>query len=187
MQIPNSTIHIQCADGRGYGPLLLPAYYERLLRRVFFGRLDPTTAGKGITVSDYPANGNDDTRYRTIYSVAEERGLMRQAYKADKNGFIDQVYTDEELEAEMAKAMTEEAKRLTLAQRPKEVITPHESFVSMGLTDAQAVSLQVAGFANRAACVGVSILKLNAVEGISLDLASKLLAPEPKAEIAKAK
>ncbi len=121
---------MQCADGRGYGPLIVPAYFERILRRVFFGRLDPNAAGKGIAITPYPADGNDDTRYRTVFSVAEERGILRQMYKADKNGFIDQVYTDEELEAEMSKLMTEEAKRVTLAQRPKEVVIPHPSYLA---------------------------------------------------------
>ena len=182
MQIPNSLIHIKCADGRGYGPLLLPAYFDKILRRVFSQRLDPDAPGRGITIEAYPDNGDPDTRYRVVYSVAEERGLIRHTYKADKNGFIDEVYTDEELGAAMEKAMVAEAARITLATKPKEVITPHASYLAFGLTDTQAIALQQAGFPDRASCVGVSIMKLNA--GVPLDVAAKLLAPD---QVAKAK
>jgi hypothetical protein len=184
MDIPNSVIHIKCADGRGYGPLLLPAYFERILRRVFMQRLDPDAPGKGVLVEPYPANGDPDTRYRVVYSVAEERGLIRQAYKADKNGFVDDVYTDAELGEAMEKELMAEANRLALLNRPKEVIVPHASYKAFGLTDEQAISLQQAGFAERSVCVGVSLMKLNNA-GVPLDVAQKLAVAD--AAVAKAK
>lgn len=179
MQVPNSLIVINCADGRAYGPLMLPSYYEKVFRRVYAQRLDPTAPNGGILVSEYPVNGNDDTRYREVFSVAAERASIRSTYKFDKNGFVDTVFTDEELSIAITALLVKEAERLTKAARPAEVITPHKSYLDFGLTPEQAVALQIAGFADCFSCIGASIMDLNNIQGITLDIAAKLIATAP--------
>jgi hypothetical protein len=181
MQVPNSLITISCADGRGYGPLMLPAYYEKIFRRVYTQRLDPTSPGGGILIADYPANGNNDSRYREFFSIAGERAAIRAAYKGDKHGFIDEVFTDAELGAAITDLMIKEAERLTKAARPAEVVIPHQSFIDLGIAPEVCVAIQGAGFVNRTLCVGASIMDLNNIPGVTLDLALKLTS-EPKAE-----
>lgn len=186
MQVPNSLIVINCADGRGYGPLMLPAYYEKILRRVYTKRLDPTAPGGGILISEYPVNGNNDTRYREVFSVAGERAAIRSAYKADAKGFIDDVLSDDDMAKAITELMTKEAERLTKAARPAEIIVPHQSYLDAGVLPETAVALQSAGFANRTLCVGASLMDLNNIPGVTLDLALKL-ATEPPAKVIEAK
>jgi len=79
--------------------------------------------------------------------------------------------------------MLKEAERLTLAARPAEVVTPHQSYLDFGLLPEQAVALQLAGFADCFACMGASIMDLNNIHGITLDIAAKLIAAAPKVKL----
>lgn len=184
MQVPNSVIHLKLATGVGYGPLYVPAYFEKIIRRAYQGRLDPNTPGKGLEITPYPENGDVCMRYREVFSVEGERAALRKLYHFDKNGFIADALTDEEMTAEIEKVMVAEAHRLTRNAKPPEVILPNKSFVDAGCTSDQAVALQTAGYANRGMCVGQSIMDLNAIPGITLDLALKLIA-EDKFDVKK--
>jgi len=61
---------------------MVPAYYEKIYRRVYTQRLDPTAPGGGITVANYPANGNSDTRYREVFPSQKSATLSAQPSKA---------------------------------------------------------------------------------------------------------
>lgn len=186
MQIPNSIIVLRLADGRGYGPIIAPAYQAKVLRAVYRNRLDDTE-GKGVIVESYPDDGVSDTRYTEAYSVDAEFDRLRKLYKADGRGnYVDQVFTHKELSDEIAKLLNDEADRLINASKPKKEVVAHKSFVDFGLTADQAVALQSAGFSDRQSCIDHSILDLNNVPGITLDIAKRLSVKDAAKEAAKA-
>lgn len=171
MQIPNSIIHIRTENGIGYGPLIVPAYEAKILRKVYSGRL---ATENGMTIDAYPADGNPDTRYTEYNSAHDAISAMRNKYKADGRGYyVDQVFTVEDLDAEIDKMLSAEADRIEKASKPVEII-PHKTFIDFGLTVAQAIALQTAGYATRAACIGKSLGVLNNIPTIDLAIAKRL-------------
>lgn len=174
MQIPNSIIHIRCTDGRGYGPLIAPAYQAKVLRYVYRGKLDDAE-GKGITVDKYPADGCDDSRYTEASDVGDELGRLRKLYKGDARGYyVDQAFTDKELEAEIVKMLEAEAERLTDKIKNHKVAVAHKSYLDAGVSEAQAIALQAAGFPTRDSCIGKTLMELNNVPGVDIATAKKL-------------
>lgn len=171
MQIPNSIIHIRTENGIGYGPLIVPAYEAKVLRKVYAGRL---ATENGLTVEAYPANGNSDTRYTESDSTMSVMATLRQKYKGDGRGyFVDQVFDIDTLESEINTMLFKEAERLERESKPVEIVA-HKSFIDFGLTKDQAIALQNAGYATRADCVGKSLGVLNNVPSIDLAVAKRL-------------
>lgn len=171
MQIPNSIVHIRTENGIGYGPLIVPAYEAKILRKVYSGRL---ASESGLTITPYPADGNPDTRYTESDSAHSVMSFLRNKYKGDPRGYyVDQVLTVEDLEKEIDAMLAAEADRLEKASKPVEVI-PHKSFVDFGLTADQAKALQSAGYATRADCVGKSLSVLNNIPTIDVATAKRL-------------
>jgi hypothetical protein len=187
MQIPTSIIHAKLMDGRGYGPLIAPAYEAKVLLLSLRGKQDTASPGKGVTVDPYPANGSDETRYIEAFSAEDEYNRLRKHYKGDARGaYVDQVYPDNRLEAEIIAALDAEADRLGGLAKIVKPTDAHKSFMEVGLTNDQGLALMAAGFADRMACTKAPIMALNNVPGIPLDTA-KMLATEPPKDISKAK
>jgi hypothetical protein len=181
MQIPNSIIILRLADGTGYGPLILPKYVAPVLKKVFSQRLDPSSPGGGIEVTTYPEDGFEGTRYREVFDVASEIAWLRSVYKADHKGyFVDQVFDVDSLKKEIESMLVAEAARLRAESKPKKLIQPHESFLKFGLTEDIARALQTAGYGDRAACIGQSLMDLNSVHGVTLDIAQRLATDDKK-------
>jgi hypothetical protein len=186
MQIPNSIITMRLHSGVGYGPIIAPAYEAKLYRKLHGTRLLPEYGTGGIDVQPYPDAGIDDTRYTDAPTLDIEMGRLRTKFKGDARGpLFDQVFDEADFKATVEKMLIDEAARIRANRKPKEASIPHASFTAFGLTEAQAVALQGAGFANRDACVGMSLMDLNNVGGIGIELAQRL-SDEPVKE-AKAK
>ena len=186
MQIPNSIITMRLHSGVGYGPIIAPAYEARLYRKLHGNKLLPEYGNGGIEVAAYPEDGIADTRYTDAPTLDIEIGRLRTKFKGDARGpLFDQVFDESDFKATVEKMLIDEAVRIRANNKPKEASIPHASFLMFGLSEAQAVALQGAGFANRDACVGVSLMDLNSVGGIGIELAQRL-SEEPVKE-AKAK
>lgn len=181
MQIPNAIVTLRLADGTGYGPLIVPKYVDKVLRKVFSQRLDPSAPGGGIDIADYPEEGYSETRYREVFSVDAEINWLRSVYRADRNGFfVDQVYSAAELKVEIEKLLVAEAERLRASSRPKRLVAAHESFLKFGLSEDVARALQTAGYGDRSSCIGQSLMDLNSVHGVTLDIAQRLASDDKK-------
>lgn len=184
MQIPNSLITVICHTGMHRGPLIYPAYVANVLRKVYVGLLDVTAIGNGIKIEAYPENGDEAMRYRDVDSPEQELNWLRKVY-GGVNGIhhADAVWNEESLKKEMTKLLMGEHERLRTAAKPKAQIAANPTFLAFGLTEGQARCMQAAGFADRAACVGQSIIDLASVPTITIDIAGRLAADDAKPEI----
>lgn len=186
MQIPNSIITMRLHSGVGYGPIIAPAYEAKLYRKLHGAKLLAEYGNGGIDIQPYPDNGIDDTRYTDAPTLDIEIGRLRTKFKGDARGALfEQVFEEADFKATVEKMLIDEAARIRANRKPKEASIPNPTFLMFGLNDAQAVALQAAGYLNRDMCVGASLMDLNNVGGIGIELAQRL-SEEPVKE-AKAK
>ena len=186
MEIPNSLISIACHNGLHRGPLIYPEYVVPVLRKVYKDMLDVTAVGKGISIEPFPDNGDPSMRYREVFSVDQELGWMRKLYGHVNGSYhADNAWTEQTLKTEMERLLMAEHERLKNAAKPKVLAVANPTFLAFGLTEDQSRSMQAAGFADRASCIGQSIVDLASIHKISIELAGRLAQPDAKAEAKK--
>ena len=187
MKIPNVSVIIHTHNGLTRGELYLPEYEVAVLRVLYDSHLDKTKPGGGLEVKPYPENGDPEMQYRLVFSVPSELSFLRNKYgpKEGPRKYADAAWNEDTLKKEMERILAADFKRIQEAAKPKELAVPHATFLAFGLTAEQARTLQAAGYADRAACVGQSLVDLANVHGISITDAGRLIAADVKVEAKK--
>jgi len=168
MLIPNKLITFTGTNGSG-GSRTAPSYVADLLKARWGQRM------ADLQVLDIPITAPD--AYHEVGSIAEEESILRGEFRE----VFGRVYPDgiraivERLLLADASARAEHEK---LVNAPK---VPHRSFVDLGCSEEQALSLQAAGYAT-VADLPVDFIKIAEVRGITPDFALKLQAAATKAQ-----
>lgn len=153
MLIPCVTITLTANNNQGFARVV-PAYYAKAFAKVWAGRYEP---GK-LEVIEFADDVPDNLRYLDVPDVASAERMIESFFVAQAEGsqaadarrMLSEAFPNG-LRGEIADLIRKDVVRAAASKkRAKAAMTPHKSFLDLGLSPAQACACQGRGWANAA-------------------------------------